>query len=142
MADKPKKLTDKEARFIKEYQVDLNATQAAIRAGYSALSANRIGAENLSKPYIKEALAAEVAVKVEKIDYSAERVLARLAEIAFDENRDSVTTKSLELLAKYHALTDGAGVKKKQETEAVDTKEIAAMSTEELLGTFRNVISP
>lgn len=51
-----KKLTDKEKRFIEEYCVDLNATQAAIRAGYSEKSARQTGSENLSKPYIRKAI--------------------------------------------------------------------------------------
>ena len=45
-----KKLTDKQRRFVEEYLVDLNATQAAIRAGYSKRTARQTGAENLSKP--------------------------------------------------------------------------------------------
>lgn len=48
------KLTDKQKRFCEEYIVDCNATQAAIRAGYSELSARQMGTENLSKPSIKE----------------------------------------------------------------------------------------
>ena len=48
------KLTEKQKRFCDEYLIDLNATQAAIRAGYSKKTANRIATENLSKPVIKE----------------------------------------------------------------------------------------
>ena len=47
------KLTDKQKRFCDEYLIDLNATQAAIRAGYSKKTANRIATENLSKPVIR-----------------------------------------------------------------------------------------
>lgn len=50
------KLTDKQRRFCEEYLKDFNATQAAIRAGYSEGTANVIGSENLAKPYIKEFL--------------------------------------------------------------------------------------
>ena len=42
-------LNDRQARFVAEYLVDLNATQAAIRAGYSAATARQMGAENLSE---------------------------------------------------------------------------------------------
>lgn len=56
MADK---LTDKQAKFVEEYCVDLNATQAAIRAGYSENSAQEIGSQNLSKLIIKEAVRAK-----------------------------------------------------------------------------------
>lgn len=51
-------LTDKQQRFVDEYLVDLNATQAAVRAGYSENTARSIGSENLSKPDIQEAIAA------------------------------------------------------------------------------------
>ena len=47
-------LTDKQKRFCNEYLIDLNATQAAIRAGYSQKTARAIATENLSKPYIQE----------------------------------------------------------------------------------------
>lgn len=51
------KLTDKQERFIQEYLIDLNATQAAIRAGYSENTARAIGYENLTKPHIQESIA-------------------------------------------------------------------------------------
>ena len=52
-----KMLTPKQQRFVEEYLVDLNATQAAIRAGYSEKTAFQIGPENLKKPKIAEAVA-------------------------------------------------------------------------------------
>ena len=48
------KLSDKQRRFVDEYIVDLNATRAAIRAGYSEKTAKQIGSQNLRKPYITE----------------------------------------------------------------------------------------
>lgn len=50
------KLTPKQERFVHEYLVDLNASAAAIRAGYSKKTANRIASENLSKPDIQIAI--------------------------------------------------------------------------------------
>jgi phage terminase small subunit len=50
-------LTLKQERFINEYLIDLNATQAAIRAGYSEKTARSTGAENLTKPDIAAAVA-------------------------------------------------------------------------------------
>ena len=50
--------TPKQARFVEEYLVDLNATQAAIRAGYSKKTARQVASENLTKPDIQEAIAA------------------------------------------------------------------------------------
>ncbi len=51
------KLTPKQARFVDEYLVDLNASQAAIRAGYSPKTARFIGCEDLTKPNIQAAIA-------------------------------------------------------------------------------------
>lgn len=56
-------LTPKQARFVNEYLVDLNATQAAIRAGYSPRTAASIGWENLRKP----AIAREIAIRQEEL---------------------------------------------------------------------------
>ena len=49
-------LTPKQQRFVEEYLIDLNATQAAIRAGYSEKTAKEIGSENLTKPNIAKAI--------------------------------------------------------------------------------------
>jgi phage terminase small subunit len=51
-------MTPKQEQFVREYLIDLNATQAAIRAGYSARTAGAVGAENLTKPEIKAAIEA------------------------------------------------------------------------------------
>ena len=55
------KLNRKQQAFVDEYLIDLNATQAAIRAGYSVTSARDIGCENLTKPNIQEAIAKAMA---------------------------------------------------------------------------------
>jgi phage terminase small subunit len=73
------KLTPKQARFVEEYLIDLNATQAAIRAGYSAKTANEIGAENLAKPSIKAAIDAAMAERSQQTKIDAQWVLKRLA---------------------------------------------------------------
>ena len=73
------KLTPKQQRFVDEYLRDLNATQAAIRAGYSEKTAREIGAENLSKPVIREAVDAALQSRSEKTQIDAEWVLRRLA---------------------------------------------------------------
>ena len=50
------KLSQKQQLFIEEYLIDLNGTQAAIRAGYNPNTARQIAAENLTKPYIRKAI--------------------------------------------------------------------------------------
>lgn len=76
-------MTDLQKRFVQEYLVDLNATQAAIRAGYSKRSARQVGAENLSKHDIAEAVRKGKERQLAKSDLTAHRVLAEVALIAF-----------------------------------------------------------
>jgi phage terminase small subunit len=76
-------LTLKQAQFVREYLVDLNATQAAIRAGYSARTAASIGDENLRKPAIAEAVQTAMAERAERTEITADRVLKELAKVGF-----------------------------------------------------------
>ena len=75
------KLTDKQRTFVAEYLVDLNATQAAIRAGYSVRTAGAIGEENLRKPEIQAAIAEAQAQRAQRTEISQDYVLANLVEV-------------------------------------------------------------
>jgi phage terminase small subunit len=77
------KLTAKQQAFIREYLVDFNATQAAIRAGYSKKTAQVISTENLSKPIIQEAIQKEIKKRNDRIEVTQEMVINELAKIAF-----------------------------------------------------------
>jgi phage terminase small subunit len=85
------KLTPKQARFVEEYLIDLNATQAAIRAGYSERTARKIGHENLTKPDIAAALEEAMAKRSERTEITADRVLQELARIGFADVRNLFT---------------------------------------------------
>ncbi len=74
-------LTDKQEMFCREYLIDLNATQAAIRAGYSAKAANVQGAQNLSKISIQNRISDLKLQRNEQINIDAAYVLNRLIEI-------------------------------------------------------------
>lgn len=74
-------LTDKQQRFVDEYLIDLNATQAAIRAGYSEKTAKEIGSENLTKPNIAKAIQEAQNKRTEQTQIDAAYVLRRLVEI-------------------------------------------------------------
>ncbi len=76
------KLTAKQEMFVKEYLVDLNATQAAIRAGYSEKTAYRTGADNLMKPQIQGAIQKAMNKRAEKTEITADAVLQRWWDIA------------------------------------------------------------
>lgn len=75
-------LTSKQARFIEEYLLDLNATQAAIRAGYSAKTAYSIGQEILKKPEIQEAICQAQKDRSERTKIDQDWVIKRLAALA------------------------------------------------------------
>ena len=77
------KLTAKQKKFVEEYLIDLNATQAAIRAGYSPDTAKEIGCENLTKPNIKAEIDKAIAERSRRTGINQDRVLRELAKIAF-----------------------------------------------------------
>lgn len=74
-------LNPKQQRFVEEYLVDLNATQAAIRAGYSKRTAKEIGCENLTKPNIAAAVAKGRALLADKAEVNAEQILRDLEDM-------------------------------------------------------------
>ena len=92
------KLSEKQKRFVSEYLVDLNATQAAIRAGYSKKTAEVIGYENLRKPQIAEEIAKRQVKLQSKLEITQEKVLEELAAIAFANGTDFVTVTAAGLL--------------------------------------------
>jgi phage terminase small subunit len=79
------KLTPRQARFCDEYLIDLNATQAAIRAGYSPRTANQQGARLLANVKIQAALGERMEKRAERTGIDADSVVRRLAEIAFGD---------------------------------------------------------
>ena len=83
-------MTAKQRRFCDEYLIDLNATQAAIRAGYSKKTANRIATENLSKPVIKEYVAARMAEKESELIADQDEVLRYLTSVLRGESQSEI----------------------------------------------------
>lgn len=92
------KLTEKQKRFVQEYLVDLNATQAAIRAGYSEKSASRIAVELLNKTQVSAELQRQQVKLQNKLEITQERVIEELAAIAFANGTDFVTVTETGLL--------------------------------------------
>ena len=95
-------LTPKQARFVAEYLKDLNATQAATRAGYSAKTANQQGSRLLANVGVARAIAAGKAKQLESADISATRILEEMKRIAlvdmrsfFDEHGNAKAIKDL-----------------------------------------------
>lgn len=102
-------LTPKQERFVQEYLVDLNATQAAIRAGYKEKTASAIGSENLRKPEIQKALKKALKDREERTEVTQDYVIRKLVEIADKEASDAQDSelkysnklRALELLGKH-----------------------------------------
>ena len=83
-------LTNKQKAFVREYLIDLNGTQAALRAGYKKDSAAVVGCENLKKPNIQQAIQEEMSKREERTRVTQDKVVKELAKIAFSNMRSFV----------------------------------------------------
>ena len=88
MADR--KLTPKQARFVDEYLIDLNATQAATRAGYSEKTAEFQASRLLRNVKVQEAVSARMKAREKRTEITQDKVLAELAKIGFSDIRKAV----------------------------------------------------
>jgi phage terminase small subunit len=95
------KLTVKQQRFCDEYLIDLNATQAAIRAGYSEKTARQTAAENLSKPYIREYIDKRLAEKEAELIADQDEVLQTLTRVLRRQEMDTVVVTCKERSSGY-----------------------------------------
>lgn len=146
------KLTPKQQRFVDEYLIDLNATQAAIRAGYSPKTANRIAAENLSKPVIQAAIQQRQKKNETKLEISQERIIRELASIAFANGADFaevVEVAGLELqTVKFKATKDLPAEKRaaiasiKSGSSGMEVKTYDKLKAMELLGKYLGYLNP
>lgn len=116
---KPKKLTAKQKKFCEEYLVDLNATQAAKRAGYSPKTAFSIAVENLKKPLIAQYIQERQSELAKKTNISQEFIINNLKEVSerclqhtpvFDKDGNPIgeykfdaagANRAIEMLAKH-----------------------------------------
>lgn len=83
-------LTDKQDMFCREYLIDLNATQAAIRAGYSEKTANRIGPENLSKLVVQNRIQELKNERIERTNTEQDKTVDELKKVAFSDYLDII----------------------------------------------------
>ena len=86
-------LTEKQQRFVDEYLIDLNATQAAIRAGYSVKTADKQGWQLLEKTRIAEAISEKMAERSRRTGVNQDRVVMELAKIAFVNAADVIDSE-------------------------------------------------
>jgi phage terminase small subunit len=115
-------LTKKMELFIQEYLVDMNATRAAIAAGYSPNTAAEMGYENLNKPQIKARIEEVLGKRIEKLELTADHFAARLERIADAAARSALETN------------DETGVSMLVSKEAADVARACSMDTAKLLG--------
>ena len=83
-------MTKKQKRFVDEYLIDLNITQAAIRAGYSPKTAYSIGSENLKKPEIRACIEKAMAERSKRTGINQDRIIMELAKIGLLNPKDLV----------------------------------------------------
>ena len=83
-----KKLTAKQAVFVVEYLIGLNATAAATRAGYASKSARKVGSNLLALPHVHAAIEEALAERRERVEVTQDQVVAELARIAFGNSRE------------------------------------------------------
>ncbi len=115
------KLTPKQKTFCDEYLIDLNATQAAIRAGYSSDSAKEIGCENLTKPNIRAYIDKEIANRSKRTGINQDRVIRELARIAFVNANDVINMDEATL--KADASEDDTATIASVKVKTIPTKE-------------------
>lgn len=87
------KMTAKQRLFCDEYLVDLNATQAAIKAGYSEKNARNIASENLAKPNIQKYIAERMAEKESELIAGQDEVLKYFTSVMRGESHSSVLAR-------------------------------------------------
>ena len=120
-------LTEKQKAFVQEYLVDLNATQAAIRAGYSTKTADRIGPELLGKTCVSVAIQKAMSERQSRTQITQDYVIQKLKEIADKEASDTTESelkysnklRALELLGKHTGAFEGKQDKREESVVVV-----------------------
>lgn len=114
-------LTKKQKAFVEEYLIDLNATQAAIRAGYSTRTAYSIGDENLRKPEIKSAIDKALAERSKRTGISADRIMLELAKLGFVNPTDVINMDDATI----------RGQANREDTAAISSVKVKIIPTED-----------
>lgn len=116
------KLTNKQKRFCEEYLIDLNATQAAVRAGYSEKTADRIANQNLKKLEVQQYLQKLMQERSERTKISADDVVRELERIAMTDTEitGKEKIKALELLGKHLGMFSNGGSDDSKVLEKLD----------------------
>ncbi|MEG2096773.1 MAG: terminase small subunit [Pseudoflavonifractor sp.] len=122
-------VTRKQERFVEEYLVDLNATQAAIRAGYSPKSASTVAGETMRNPQVRACIDTAMAKLSKRTGVSQERVIRELAKVAFVNPTDVIDFESAKLLG--NATPD--------DTAAIASVKVKTIPTADGMGVEREI---
>lgn len=121
------RLTDRQRVFVSEYLIDLNATQAAIRAGYSQKTAGRIGPELLGKTCVSAAIQQAMRERQRRTEITQDYVLGKLRDIAEMDASDTQDSslkyankiRAIELLGKHVGAFDGDGGERRDPVQVI-----------------------
>jgi phage terminase small subunit len=134
-------LTEKQKMFVLEYLVDLNATAAARRAGYSERTADRIGPELLGKTCVQEAIHEQMEAREKRTLITADKVLAELAKIGFADIKQYLEYKTAKTVVDYDPETGEPIVDYKQIIDVIDSSQVDGAVIQEVSigkdGTFK-----
>ena len=120
------KMTAKQQMFCDEYLIDLNATQAAIRAGYSKKTARQMATENLAKPVIKQYIEKRMAEKEEALIAKQDEVMKYLTSVMRREYTECVVVTLTEERSTYEPDAEGKMRKQTIKTEKPEIVQIPA----------------
>ena len=128
-------MTEKQKRFCDEYLIDLNATQAAIRSGYSAKTAKQIGQQNLTKLDIQEYINKRLAEKEAELIADQDEILRTLTRVLRRQEMDTVVVTCKERSSKYDEKGEKVTIEKEvPQLVQVPTKVSDLNKAAELLG--------
>lgn len=132
-------LNERQKLFVDEYLIDLNATAAAKRAGYSEKTAYRTGADLLKKPQIQEMVKKRLDEKHDKLIMKQDEVLQRLSAAGRREEVDYQVAQQEEPI--YNERGDLIGMAKKPVTVQVPTQNKDSIKALELLGKYHTLFT-
>ncbi|WP_416389486.1 terminase small subunit [Otoolea muris] len=114
-------MTEKQRRFVDEYLIDLNATQAAIRAGYSVKTAREQASQNLTKLNIQQEISEKMAERSKRTGVNQDRIVLELAKIAFVNAADVIDSDDATI--KAGATADDTAAIQSVKVKVIPTKE-------------------
>ena len=127
------KLTAKQSKFVSEYLIDLNATQAAIRAGYSEKTAYSIGEENLRKPEIAKSIQEAMTKREMRTEITQDMVLADIEAIKRHAMREGFDAQGNKVMNNYPAALKASELQCKHLGILVDKTELTGKDGKDLI---------